>query len=197
MIKTIIFDLGNVTINFDETPTFNRWSSSGNKPLSEVKRYHQQSPAKKAFERGEITPEQFYKRYANDLNLKINYKSFVENYCDIFIRNREVEEIIKSLKGRYKLIALSNTNVLQYEYVKKRYKILDMFDEQVLSYKEGMRKPNPGIFMKAVQKAGALPWNCAYFDDMPQFVWAARMLGIRAFQYRDVEKLKKDLKKVL
>src|SRR3989338_3418310 len=123
MIKAIIFDLGNVIINFDETPTFKKWASCGSKSFSEVKKYHESSSARKAFERGEITPRQFYSRYTLDLGLKLSYNDFVDNYCDIFTINREVEETIKSLKGKVRLVLLSNTNVLQYEYCRRKFKV--------------------------------------------------------------------------
>ncbi|MBI2655143.1 HAD family phosphatase [Candidatus Woesearchaeota archaeon] len=196
MVKAIIFDLGNVIIKFDEAPTFRKWAECGNKPFSDVKKYHGNSPARKSFERGEITPKQFYSKYTRDLGLKIRYNDFVDNYCDIFTINWEVEEIIKSLKGKIRLVLLSNTNVLQYEYCKKRFKVLKLFDERIASHEVGMRKPNPFIFLKAVQKAGVLPFNCAYFDDIAEFIYAARCLGIRAFQYKNTEKLRKDLKKI-
>ena len=194
MIKAAIFDLGNVTIKFDETPTFKKWSSCGSKSFAEVKEYHENSSARKSFERGEITPKQFYEKYAEDLGLKINYNDFVKNYNNIFTRNIKVEKIIKSLKGNVKLILLSNTNVLQYEYCRRKFRILDLFDERIASHEAGMRKPNPLIFLKAVKKAGIVPWNCAYFDDIAEFVYMARMIGIKAFQYKNTEKLRKNLK---
>lgn len=197
MIKAIIFDLGNVTIKFNETPTFRKWAECGSKPFAEVKEYHKNSSTRKAFERGEVTPRQFYSRFAEDLGLRIGYNEFVQNYCEIFTRNIEVEKIIKSLKGRVKLVLLSNTNVLQYEFARKKFKIIDVFDKHIASHEVGMRKPNPLIFLKAVQKAGTLPFNCAYFDDIAEFVYVARMLGIKAFQYKNMEKLNLDLKKVL
>lgn len=197
MIKTIIFDLGNVTINFDETPTFKKWASAGSKSFSEVKKYHENSSTRKAFERGEITPMQFYKKYSEDLGLKIKYQDFKNNYCEIFTRNEKVEKIIMSLKGKYKLVLLSNTNVLQYEYAKRKFKILKSFDEYIVSHEAGCRKPNPLIFLKAIKKSKTLPFNCAYFDDISEFIYVARLLGIKAFRYKNVEKLKIDLKKVL
>ena len=196
MVKCAIFDLGNVTIKFDETPTFKKWSSCGKYSFEKVKNYYKNSSARKAFERGEITPKQFYDKYVKDLGLKITHKEFEKSYCDIFSRNLEVEKIIKSLKGKVKLVLLSNTNEWQYEYARKRYKIIDIFDDYVLSYKVGMRKPNPFIFIEAIKKSKAMPWNCAYFDDIAEFVYASKMIGIKAFQFKNIDKLKDDLKKV-
>mgnify|MGYP001594646630 FL=1 len=91
---------------------------------------------------------------------------------------------------------LSNTNYLQYEYCRRKFKILKLFDGRIASHEAGMRKPNPLIFLKAASKAGVLPFNCAYFDDITEFIYIARCIGIRAFQYKNTEKLKKDLKKI-
>ena len=193
MIKCVIFDLGKVTINFDETPTFKKWSSCGKYSFEEVKNYYKNSSVRKSFERGEITSKQFYEKFVEDLKLKINLKDFEKCYCDIFSRNLEVEKIIKSFKGKVKLVLLSNTNEWQYKYAKKRYKIIDMFDEYVLSYKVGMRKPNPFIFLEAIKKSKTMPWKCAYFDDIKEFVVMARLMGIRAYQYKNKEQLRKDL----
>ena len=88
---------------------------------------------------------------------------------------------------------MSNTNEWQYEYARKKYKIIDIFDDYVLSYKIGCMKPNPIIFLHALKKAKALPYNCVYIDDIPEFVYVARLMGIKAFQYKDFGKLKEDL----
>ena len=197
MIKCVIFDLGNVTIKFDETPTFKKWSSCGKYSFEEVKNYYKNSSARKAFERGEITSKQFYDKYVEDLKLDMTYKEFEKSYCDIFSRNLEVEKIIKSLKGKVKLVLLSNTNEWQYEHAREKFKIIDIFDEQVLSYKVGMRKPNPFIFLEAVKKSKTMPWNCIYFDDIAEFVYAARMMGIKAIQYNSNTKINEILKKDL
>src|SRR3989344_8194335 len=197
MIKCVIFDLGNVTIKFDETPTFKKWSSCGKYAFDEVKNYYKNSSIRKSFERGEITPKQFFDKYVQDLELKIGKEEFEECYCNIFNRNLKIEKIIKSLKGKVRIVLLSNTNEWQYEYARKKYKIIDMFDDYVLSHKVGKRKPNPLIFLEAIKKSKTLPWNCLYFDDIAEFVIMARLLGIRAHQYSGSLKLKDVLKKAL
>ena len=197
MIKTIIFDLGNVLVYFDETPIFKKWAAASNKKISDVINYYKKSRPRKAFERGEISPEQFYDKTVEDLGLNISYRNFKKLWCEIFTPNKNVQNVVKSLKGKYKLVLLSNTNIWQYEYVKKKYKIVDLFDELVLSYEVGYTKPNPMIYLTALKKARALPFNCAYFDDIPEFVNVARLMGINAFQYKNMEKLRTDLAKVL
>ena len=196
MIKTIIFDLGNVIVNFDETNIFNTWAAASNKAVPEIIRYFRNSSARKAFERGEISPNQFYSNTIKELSMKIKLNDFKKLWNEIFTLNKGVEKIIKSLKGKYKLILLSNTNVWQYDYIRKKYKIVGIFDKYLLSYELGYRKPNPMIYLSALKKAKTLPQNCAYFDDIPLFVYVARAMGIKAFQFKDCDKLIRDLEKL-
>ncbi len=196
MIKTIIFDLGNVLVYFDETPIFKKWAAVSNKPVPEVIKYYKGSSTRKSYESGEISSQEFYKITLNELDMKMDFSKFKRLWNEIFTLNKDVEKIVKSLKGKYKLILLSNTNAMQYEYIKKNYKIVDIFDEHVLSYKVRCRKPNPMIYIKALLKAKTLPFNCAYFDDIPEFVNVARIMGINAFQFKNADKLRNDLNKL-
>ena len=197
MIKTIIFDLGNVIVNFDEAGIFKAWAAASGKTVPEIIKYFRNSSARKSFERGEINPSQFYSMTTEELGMKMNLNDFKKVWNEIFTLNKDVENVIRNLKDRFKLILLSNTNIWQYEYVKNNYKIVDIFDEHVLSYEVGCRKPNPMIYLTALKKAKTFPFNCAYFDDIPEFIYAARLMGIKAFQFKNVEKLKDDLRKVL
>ena len=196
MIKTIIFDLGNVIVSFDETNIFEAWADASNRTVADIKRYYKSSSARKSFETGKITPQQYYDKTIEELNLKMNFSKFRKIWNEIFTLNKGVEKIVKSLKGKYKLILLSNTNVWQYEYIQKNYKIVDIFDEHVLSYEVGCRKPSPMIYLATLKKAKTLPFNCIYFDDIPEFIRVARLMGIRAFQFKDAEKLMNDLNKL-
>lgn len=196
MIKTIMFDLGNVIVNFDDTNIFKTWAAASGKSVPEVIGYFRGSSTRKSFERGEISPRQFYDNTLQELSMNMNFKDFKRVWNGIFELNREVVKIVKSLKGKYKLVLLSNTNAWQYEYVKENYKIVDIFDEHVLSYEVGCRKPNPLIFLKALKKAKTLPFNCVYFDDIPLFVNTAKLMGIKAFQFSNCRKLILDLSKV-
>ena len=196
MIKTIIFDLGNVLVYFDEMPIFRKWAAAGNKKISQVMDYYKKSRPRRDFEKGKISPKQFYDKTVQDLGLKMTINDFRKNWNEIFTLNKGAERIVKSLKGKYNLILLSNTNIWQYEYVKKKYKVVDLFDEHILSYEVGMRKPNPMIYLIALRKSKTLPFNCAYFDDIPQFIKVAGIIGIKAFQYKEIEKLRNDLNKL-
>lgn len=196
MIKTIIFDLGRVIVNVDRSKQFEKFAKNDGKPISFIKEYLADfSPIVKTFVRGKITPQEFYEVVSKELNLKMSFTEFKKTWCDIFTLNKDVENLIRILKRNYRLILLSNTDELHFEYIKKKYKIVNIFDAHVLSYKVGCSKPNPLIFLNTLRKAKTLPFNCIYFDDIPQFVYVARFMGIKAFQYATTDKMVSDLNK--
>lgn len=196
MIKVIIFDLGNVIVKVDRTNLFKELAINSNKPIEHIKKYYENSSARRLFEIGKLKPKEFYEKIVSELNLNMNFKEFSKYYCDIFTLNNDVVKLVQKLKKNFRLILLSNTDIMHFNYIKNKYKIVNIFDEQVLSYKVGHRKPNPLIFLKALKKAKTLPFKCAYFDDIAEFIYIARLIGIRAFQYKNFEKLAEDLRKV-
>lgn len=196
MIKSIIFDLGNVIVNVDKSDFYKKIAEASGKSIAGAKDCCENSPARRDFERGKLSPQDFYRSFSEELSLTISFKEFARIYCDIFTLNKNVAEIIKKLKKRFRLILLSNTDEIHFEFIKKKFKITRIFDDYVLSYQAKCRKPNPLIFFDAIKKAGALPFNIAYFDDIPEFVLIARLMGIKAFQYKSFKKLIGDLRKV-
>jgi putative hydrolase of the HAD superfamily len=75
----------------------------------------------------------------------------------------------------------------------KELPILQRFDHLVLSHQLGMMKPDPVIFYEALRLAGTAPQRTAFFDDLPQYVQAAKQVGIRAYVFRTVEEFVADL----
>ena len=193
MIKAIIFDLGNVIVNVDETNLYHKWAEGSGKNFGYVTDYYENSATRKDFEKGKFTPGEFYNKVVEEINLKMNFSEFKKAYCDIFTLNNDVANLIRKLKKNFRLILLSNTDILHFECIKKKYKIINEFDDYVLSYKVHCRKPNPLIFMYAIKKSKALPFNCAYIDDIGEFIYVAKLMGIKAFQYMNFRKLKQDL----
>lgn len=195
MSKTIIFDLGNVIVKVDKTGQYKKFAENSNKNAFYVRNYIEKCKARKYFEEGKLTPQQFYVELKNELNLSMRFKEFKNVWCNIFTLNKDIEKLVIKLKKDYKLILLSNTDILHFEYIKNKYKIIGKFEDYVLSYKVGFRKPSPLIFLAALKKAKSLPFNCIYIDDIPDFIRIARLMGIKAFQYKSYENLVSDLNK--
>ena len=194
MIKSIIFDLGNVVVKLKKEKQYGEFSKLNGKSIIYIKKYIENSNLSIKFESGKLTPEQFHESFCKELNLNLTFDHFRKVWCSMFAHNKQVEKAIIGLKDKYRIILLSNTDPLHFPYIKSKFKILDKFDDFVLSYEVGCRKPNKKIFSDAIKKSKANPKECLYFDDVLPYVKAAGRLGIKSFQYVDFSKFSKDLK---
>ena len=80
---------------------------------------------------------------------------------------------------------LSNTNKVMFESkIPELFKIEgltieDYFDDFFLSYKMGMSKPSPEIFIKVAEELGIEPNEALFIDDSQVNVYAAAKLGFQ------------------
>jgi putative hydrolase of the HAD superfamily len=60
-----------------------------------------------------------------------------------------------------------------------------LFDVVVLSGREGLRKPQPEIYLLAADRLGVPPAACVFVDDLPANVEGADAVGMTAVLHRD------------
>ncbi|MBU0581138.1 MAG: HAD-IA family hydrolase, partial [Candidatus Margulisbacteria bacterium] len=110
----------------------------------------------RSYDEGKISTDEFFREISSRLKLNISFAEFKPIWQNIFRLNRGVKEMILRLKKRYRLFLLSNTNELHFDFVKKKYDVLGLLDDYILSYKVGFSKPHPRIFQEALKKADVL-----------------------------------------
>ena len=195
-IKAVIFDLGRVLIDFDHHIAAGKIAAFTDKTPEDIYAMFFDSSLTAHFEEGRISPRDFFLQVKDKLKLKIAYEEFVPIWNDIFFltdKNRLVYRMAKSLKEAYKLALLSNINVLHFEYIKKKFPILDAFHNVIVSCEAGAIKPNPLIYRLALDRLGVLPEEVFYADDRLELIAAAKELGIQGFVFKGTERLKHDL----
>jgi putative hydrolase of the HAD superfamily len=184
MISTIISDLGKVVVWFDNKVFYRKMMPYCSKSVDEIREIvHRSIEFIELFDQGALTPHQFYERAIGLLGARIGYDEFVPAYVDVFSRNQPVIDLYKRLKGRYKLILLSNTDPLRFGFVRAHFPDLLFFDDYVLSYEVRALKPDPKIYQEALKKAGAPPASCVFIDDMEENVRAAAARGLNTILY--------------
>jgi putative hydrolase of the HAD superfamily len=196
-IKAVIFDLGNVWVDFNHRIAAEKVAHLCHKPMEEIFALFFDSGLTGLFEEGKITPDNFFQRVKEMLALKIPYAEFLPIWNDIFFltqKNRQVHALARELKNNYKLGMISNINVLHFSYLQEKFPIFDLFPQIVTSYAVGVRKPAALIYEKALQALGVLPQEAFYIDDRPELIQGAQNLGIYAVVLTEMEKLKSDLK---
>lgn len=196
-IEAVIFDLGGVLIDFDHTIAARRISKFCDKTAEEIFALFFDSALVAGFEGGKISPEDFFKGMKEAINLRLDYRDFLPVWNEIFFQtdcNREVLELARSLKERYKICVLSNVNALHLEYVRDNFRIFDIFPHIIASCGLGLRKPDPLIYRRALEELGVRDATKVFYtDDRADLVGAAALFGINARVFRGVQQLKKDL----
>jgi len=196
MIRAVIFDLGKVLVWFDNKIFLRKLADRAGLDVEQLRAaVHENLDLIRAFDRGEISPDEFHQKVCAALGLEIEVGLFFEYYEDIFTANAPVLELVPRLKSAgYRLVLLSNTDVVRYAFIRRRFPETQVFDAYVLSYEVGLMKPDPAIYLEASRRAGADPSDCVFIDDLAENVEAARAIGLRALQYTPETDLAAELK---
>lgn len=194
--RAIIFDLGNVLVDFDHSIAAKKIARFCDKSVKEIYDFFFDSELTGLFEEGKISSLDFFSQVREKLSLKLGYEQFLPIWNEIFSqsqKNRAVNALAASLSQRYKVALLSNINILHFDYLKNNFPIFGPFHNLFLSFELKLKKPDPRIYKKALQVLQVEPEEVFYTDDRKELVEASRKLGIRGFVFSGVEQLEKDL----
>jgi len=195
-IKAVIFDLGNVLINFDHMIAAKKILEFTRESPQEIYRLFFDSGLTQSFEEGKISARDFFSQVKSLLKSEISFEEFLPIWNEIFFltdENQKVYELARSISNNYKTVLLSNINELHFVYLKKKFPIFDGFHAVFTSYELGAIKPNPLIYLRVLKILEILPHEAFYVDDRQELILKASELGIKAFLYNGSERLKEDL----
>jgi FMN phosphatase YigB (HAD superfamily) len=130
------------------------------------------------------------------LGLSLDLQEWRELWCRIFTGEVPgMRKALTELKSEFRLVGLSNTDEVHWTFLLQKYPIFELLDGWVVSYTEGVAKPDPAIYGAVVDRYcnGQLP--AFYTDDIKQYVEAARRLGWEAEVFTDAAHFKEETKK--
>ncbi len=195
MLKTIILDLGNVIVPLNFPAAYDAMSSRCGVPAAELQKRFATTGLFHAFESGSIEPEEFFRQSMELIGGEMTFAEFSEIWCLIFLPQTFIpESMLLSLRERYRLVLLSNTNAIHIPFLRAQYPLLRHFHAQVLSHEVRQMKPGAAMYLTALSHADGTPEECFFTDDIAAYVEGARAHGIQAEQFLGLEKLEKDLR---
>ncbi|MCC6862871.1 MAG: HAD family phosphatase [Bryobacterales bacterium] len=194
MIKSLIFDLGKVIVPFDFNRGFAAMAPLCSLDPAEMRSRLSATDLVERFECGLVEPEEFVEQFSRLLELSVDYARFCEIWSSVFLPDPLIPESwFQALRGRYRLLLLSNTNAIHFAMIRRTYPAMRHFDSYVLSYQVKAMKPSPRIYQEAIARAGCQAGECFYTDDIPKYVEAAREIGMDAVQFHSAGQLKREL----
>jgi glucose-1-phosphatase len=193
MVKVLLFDLGGVLVEFsgvrDIAPLLRLEATE-----AEIIERWSRCPHTKAFGLGLLSREDFAERFVRDWELDLQPGRFLQVFRSWSSRLLPgAEELLASLRPRFRLAALSNSNELHWERNANDLGVNALFDVAISSHQVGFCKPDPRIYQVALDRLGVSPDEVMFFDDADANVAAASQLGMRAFQVNGVEGVRERL----
>ena len=194
-IKAIIFDFGNVLLEWNPRYVYRRYfpdNDAGMEQfLHEVKfmEWNAQQDKGRAFTEG-----------VADLSRKFpHYSDLIQAYHDNWRESignsyAGTVELLRRLKqAEYPVYGLSNWSAETFPYARQKYDFFGLLDDIILSGEVGSIKPEPEIFEIALQRIGRPAQECLFIDDAPANIEQAHMMGFATIHFQSPEQLEKEL----
>ncbi|MFR4520143.1 MAG: HAD family hydrolase [Fusobacterium sp.] len=194
MIKNIIFDLGNVLIRFKPEEFINK----------NIKKEYREKFFNVIFkgqewadlDRGILEYSDAVKIFSEKIpECSSEIKKLFDNYIlDVLEPIEKNIEIMKSLKGKYKLFVLSNFHYPAFNYIFKIWEFFKYFDGKVVSGHCKLLKPEKKIYELLCLTYSLKPNECVFIDDTKANIEAAEEFGINGIHLTDINILEEKLK---
>lgn len=185
MIKNVIFDIGNVILNFDYKKVIREFTDNVNDQKF-IYNNIINSPEWLGYgliDTGYITRDvaiKIVQDRTNHMNDKLIY-DFWMNYNDYAFIDENMISLLKSLKdNNYKIYLLSNINEHTVNFINDNSNLLDIVNGYVFSYKEHQVKPYTSIYNTLLNRYKLNPKECLFIDDNQKNIDTALQLGINA-----------------
>ena len=198
MIKNIIFDLGNVIINYNQKKIINNFTEKE----EEIKYIYDEifhAPEWTLMDLGDITNDEAIE-IINKRN-EFKYEKLTQEFLHEWYKkqpiNRDIVEIAKILKNNgYNLFVLSNMANQTYEYFKND-EFFSLCTGIVISAHEHVKKPDEKVYRLLLDRYNLNAEECLFIDDddSGKNYETANKIGIKG--RRIVPNQAEDVKKLL
>lgn len=189
MIKNIVFDIGNVILNFNIDKVLNKYTPD-KKFRKFIKENIINSPewlGNALIDTGYLKVEDAIKivcdrtNHVNDFIVKDFWTTYI-NYA--FIDDRMLDLLNKLKVNGYKIYLLSNINPYTYDFIKENSNLFTIVDGYILSYEVHMVKPYRGIYEELLKKYSLIPNETLFIDDNARNIKTALSLKIKGIRVR-------------
>jgi glucose-1-phosphatase len=184
-MKAVIFDLGNVLVNYDGKDTFLGISELTAVPLETIFAHYQ--TIDHAFGTGELSGPDYYELVKQTFGLEASYNTFAATFCRNQQRNEQALAFARQLQAQVNVAVgiISNTNEIHAGWLHANLPELKQFGSVVLSNEVGLLKPDPAIFELALSQLHISPAQALFVDDMAENVVGGTAVGLTGHLHED------------
>lgn len=178
MMRTILFDIGNVLVGYDHARTvhalaalFDVLPARAGAAYAEIGR---------EFGLGRLSPDEVCAFLNKRLGGEVLLPHFVTAFYAGLMRDDGAFAYASQLQriGGFQVGAISNTNALHVAWLDAHVPELDTFDLVMMSNEVHLLKPDPAIFELALELLDTAPEQVLFIDDLAENIVAAQSLGM-------------------
>ncbi len=198
MYKNIIFDFGNVLVEYN-IQGFMLEKGMSPEMIKRIINASMGSPYWDEFDRGALTEEEAIAGFLTiDPDIEKELHIVFDNIHGMLLKRDFAIPWIQELKAAgYKVYYLSNYSRKAYIECADSIDFIDYMDGGVLSHQELMVKPNPDIYRVLMDRYHLIPEECIFIDDDARNVQAALKLGMTGLQFTEKEETMQVLNQLL
>ncbi|MCI8586314.1 MAG: HAD family phosphatase [Lachnospiraceae bacterium] len=198
MIKNIIFDIGNVLVDYCWEDHIVHCGFQG-ETKERIGRAMMLSDTWQEVDRGVWTEEELLAGFiANDRELEQEIRAVFSDLSTLLRERSGSIPWLRSLKADgYQVYYLSNFSEKVKREAGKELTFLNEMDGGIMSYTVQVIKPAPEIYRKLLEKYGLSAEESVFLDDSDANVQAAKALGMEGILVTSQEQAKKELHKLL
>jgi putative hydrolase of the HAD superfamily len=185
-IDAFLFDLGNVLVRFSHEAMMQQMAAVTGQTPARIRQLLVDDQLLVAVETGHISADEFVRRFRVDSPRPFAVPDFVRAMADIFSPIPETVGLLPRLRAAGKrLVLVSNTSSIHYEWEERSHPWLSAFDAKILSYRIGAMKPHPDFYRQALAQAGTAAERCLFVDDIADNIDGARRAGFQTHHFTD------------
>ena len=197
MIRNIVFDIGNVLVNFDPK-SFLKRKGFDEAMADRIIEASVKTPVWNELDRGAWTEEELIEGFVrNDPKIEEQIRRAFSDYEDIVLPTTYAIPWIKELKSKgYRVYYLSNCSRMVEVQCKEAMAFLPYTDGGILSYTDKLIKPDPAIYLLFLERFGLHADETVFLDDTLVNIEAAEKLGIHGIWFKGKEQAECELRKL-
>ncbi len=193
-ITTIIFDFGNVFVNWDARNLYKRFFPTLEAVDSFLEEIHfaewnAHQDAGRPFKEGVAELSKQFPQYAELIQAYDTH--WMESITETLHETIQIARNLK--KSGWPLYLLSNFSSEKFVLMKEQHDFLEIFDDMIISGEYKIIKPDPAIFEIALKRINRRAGECLFIDDSLPNVVTARKMGFITIRYLSPAQLRRDL----
>lgn len=196
-IRALFWDVGGVLLS-NAWDREQRQRTLAHFALDEVEFSDRHEMLASSFERGKISLQEYLERTIFYRPRSFTLQAFKEYMFSLSQPDAKALQLAQELahSGKYLMSTINNESKELNLFRIQTFGLHEIFSIFVSSCFVGLRKPEEGIYLLALEITQRSPEQCCFIDDRPLNLDGAARLGMHVIQMENAEQLRRDLQEL-